>query len=290
MKPAKSKTIKTVLAQKVNDWLATLPIDLYEDVKNDIIVTGGCITSMLQGVKINDFDIYLKTQSSALKLAEHYASIMPGGRKVEVKLQEMLNIKGETETRVINFISSAGVAGQNPDEENDAHEWLESENMPVGEAPKYSPTFISQNAITLTDDIQIITRFHGEVEEIHKNFDFVHATCCYDHATGALTLPEKALQSTLSKDLYYTGSLYPIASIFRAKKFIQRGWSITAGELLKICFQISEIDMTKVSTLNDQLTGVDALHLRHLIEVLSGVDQSKINSTYVAEIIDRIFN
>lgn len=289
MKPAKAKTIKTVLNQKVNDWLNSLPADLCETVRKDVIVTGGCITSMLQGVKINDFDIYLKTQSSALALARHYAALIPGYSTVEVRTEEITNIKGETESRVINFIGSSGVAGVNPDDENDASQWLDQPEAPsvIG---KYLPTFISQNAITLTDDIQIITRFHGEVDHIHKNFDFVHATCCYDHGTGELTLPPRALESTLSKDLYYTGSLYPIASLFRVKKFIQRGWSITAGEILKIAFQISEIDMTNIATLNDQLTGVDATHMRHLISILQDVDQSKINSSYVATIIDRVFS
>jgi len=291
MQPAKPKTIRKVISKKVQDWLSSLPKELAEQVSPDVIVTGGCITSMLMGVPINDFDLYLKTQSSALALAKHYASLMPD-TCIEVMIRDVENIKGQIESRVVNFIPSAGVTGKNPDEPDEADQWLDKDESASEPEPKkkYYPQFISQNAITLSGSIQVITRFHGEVDEIHKNFDFVHATCCYDNGTGELTLPPKALESMLTKDLKYTGSLYPIASIFRAKKFIERGWRVTAGELLKISFQVSEIDMTKIETLNDQLTGVDAAYMRALINALENVDPEKLNSTYVAEIIDRIFN
>lgn len=289
MKPAKPKTIRKVIGKKIDDWLKSLPDHLRKQVAPDVIVTGGCITSMLMGVPINDFDIYLKTKESALALAIHYASLMPNA-DVQVKVEDVKNIKGEVESRVINYIGSSGVAGHNPDEKDDATEWLEQEHEAVTEKPKYYPQFISQNAITLSGSVQVITRFYGEVAEIHKNFDFVHATCCYDNATDELTLPPEALVSILTKDLHYTGSLYPVASIFRAKKFIERGWRVTAGELLKIAFQVSEIDMRDITTLNDQLTGVDAAYMQSLVKAIESADPAKINSTYVAEIIDRIFN
>lgn len=289
MKPAKPKTIRKVIGKKIDDWLKSLPDHLRKQVAPDVIVTGGCITSMLMGVPINDFDIYLKTKDSALALAIHYASLMPNA-DVQVKVEDVKNIKGEMESRVINCIGSCGVAGNNPDEKDDATEWLEQVNEPITEKPKYYPQFISQNAITLSGSVQVITRFYGEVAEIHKNFDFVHATCCYDNATDELTLPPEALVSILTKDLHYTGSLYPVASIFRAKKFIERGWRVTAGELLKIAFQVSEIDMRDIPTLNDQLTGVDAAYMQSLVKAIESADPAKINSTYVAEIIDRIFN
>lgn len=288
MNPAKPKTIKKVLGKKIEDWLSSLPKDLADSVRKDVIVTGGCITSMLMGVKINDFDVYLKTQSSAKAIAEHYAVQMPD--HIEVRLEDVKNIRGQVECRIVNYVGSSGVSGNNPDEPDDTSEWIESEPAEPAERPKYYPQFISQNAITLSGSIQIITRFYGEVGDIHENFDFVHATCCYDHGENKLDLPPKALESMLTKCLYYTGSLYPVASIFRAKKFIERGWRITAGELLKMAFQISEVDLTDIPTLNDQLTGVDAAYMNSLIRAISDADPEKINSSYVASIIDRIFN
>src|SRR5690606_18125994 len=103
-------------------------------------------------------------------------------------------------------------------------------------------------------------------------------------------LPQAALESILSRELRYQGSLYPIATIFRVKKFINRGWRITAGELLKIMWQISEVNLKDRYTLIDQLTGVDASHMNHLVNAMEAADPAGVDSTYVATIIDRIFN
>src|SRR3546814_1364029 len=42
--------------------------------------------------------------------------------------------------------------------------------------PTYRPVFMSTNAITLSDKIQIVLRFYGEADAIHENYDFVHCT------------------------------------------------------------------------------------------------------------------
>ena len=54
-------------------------------------------------------------------------------------------------------------------------------------------------------------------------------------------------------------------------------------------WQISEIDLSDMNIMREQLTGVDQAYMWALIEALSGVDLDKINSTYVCEVIDRIF-
>lgn len=155
---------------------------------------------------------------------------------------------------------------------------------------KYNPIFLSQNAITLTDKFQIIIRFFGEPEQIHNNYDFEHAMNYYDYGTNELVLKLEALECLLSRTLIYRGSLYPIASIFRMKKFIERGWRIGAGEQLKIMWQISEIDLSDPNILMEQLTGVDMVYMRALIEALKGMSQEKINAAYVSKIIDKIFD
>ncbi|MGE6418000.1 hypothetical protein ACQKDY_09750 [Alteromonas macleodii] len=290
MNPAKPKTIKKVIQAKIDDWLESLPEDLAKKLRKKVVVSGGCITSMLKGEPINDFDFYLKDQSSALAVAEYYCELH-GHDGITAKIEIAENIKGDVEDRVIIVVSSEGVAGSNPDEINEADEWQENSASEEKEEPtKYKPQFISRNAITLSGKVQLITRFYGEVEDIHRNFDFIHATCSYDSETGKLSLPQKALESILSQSLYYAGSLYPIASIFRVQKFTKRGWRVGAGELLKIMWQISEIDMTDHAVLTDQLTGVDAAYMQGLIAALEDVDMEEINSDYVVEIINRIFN
>jgi hypothetical protein len=134
--------------------------------------------------------------------------------------------------------------------------------------------------------VQVIFRFTGPPEEIHHNFDFVHCTNWY--ADGELHLNQAALEAILSKELQYIGSLYPICSVFRIKKFLQRGWTITAGTMLKISWDISELDLSQREVLQEQLVGMDAAYFHQVIALLREGDT--IDRTYLYELINRVFD
>jgi hypothetical protein len=132
----------------------------------------------------------------------------------------------------------------------------------------YRPVFLSENAITLSDKVQLVVRFYGEPSQLHENYDYAHAMCYYKYATDELSCPQEALECMLSKTLIYKGSLYPLASIFRLRKFIARGWRISAGQMLKIMFQISKLDFSDSKVLYEQLIGVDQAYMHQLIRAL----------------------
>jgi hypothetical protein len=299
------------LNEKLGEWLGTIDdLALREQIAKEVIVTGGSIASMLLGEKINDFDIYLKTKATTVAMARYYVKKFNESVKLKVgtgvsscepyvKETTIKNVKGVEEDRVCIYIKSAGVAA----EEQDTYRYFEAQPDDVTQAfvdslkeqkdsgkAKYRPVFLSANAITLSNDVQLVIRFYGEPKDIHDNFDFQHAMSYYDYSTKNLVLPAEALECLLSRTLVYKGSLYPLCSIFRMKKFLERGWRISAGEQLKILWQISEVNLKDSETLMEQLTGCDAAYMHQLIEALRDVDKDKINSTYVAEIIDRIFN
>ena len=75
----------------------------------------------------------------------------------------------------------------------------------------------------------------------------------------------------------------------RLRKFIARGWTINAGQILKMCFQLSQLDLTDIATLEDQLTGVDTAYFVQLISRLKQNDPEKVNAAYLIEIVDRMF-
>lgn len=153
---------------------------------------------------------------------------------------------------------------------------------------RYRPVFMSENAITLTDKVQLVIRFYGSPESIHTNYDYIHCMCWYRLHSDELSLPQEALTAILSKTLVYKGSLYPLASIFRIRKFIERGWRITAGQLLKIMFQISQINLSDKDVMREQLLGVDQAYMNELLGVLAQTD-GKIDATYLAKVIDNVF-
>ena len=303
-----AKTIRKILRSKLEDWLESITDQsLVIDIKRDVIVTGGSITSMLLGEKINDYDVYFKTKETTKKVAEYYVSkfnsvnstkgIVTRDWTPEVREATIANCKGEREERIIIFIQSAGVVSESQDDykyfelydPDLTSEFADSLVENVKEGEKYRTLFMSQNAITLSDSMQIVIRFFGKPEQIHDNYDFAHAMCYYDYHNNHLELKAEAMECMLSRTLVYRGSLYPIASIFRMKKFIERGWKINAGQQLKIMWQINELNLKDPQQLYEQLTGVDMAYMYQLISAIKGVDPERLNQAYIAEIIDRIF-
>lgn len=310
----KRSGIRRELKEKTISWLNSITDeDVRKSAAKDIIITGGSIASMLLGEPVNDFDCYFRTKATTLKVARYYVDEFNKKHKVkvskhvnpytpEVREETMVNAQGEEEDRVVIYIKSAGVAGEaqstysyfESKTEDETKEFVKSTAKKLKKGNKkhkrYQVTFLSDNAITLTNKMQIIIRFYGEPDKIHSNYDFQHAMSYYDHHKEQLVIPADAMESMMSRHLIYRGSLYPIASIFRMKKFIERGWRITAGQQLKIMWQISELDLKNKQTLREQLVGVDMAYMHQLIEALKDIKEEKINASYVATVIDRIFD
>ncbi len=52
-----TKTMKQIITKKVNDWVATVDNEeIKRIIEKDLIITGGCFTSMIQNEMPNDFD------------------------------------------------------------------------------------------------------------------------------------------------------------------------------------------------------------------------------------------
>lgn len=310
------KTIRKILNAKLEDWVKSIKDEnVVALIRKNAIVTGGSIATLLIGEPVNDYDIYFRDKATTIAVANYYVdwfNELHGGidakgtrndHTPEVKEEKIKNCKGVEEERVTIRIKSAGVASEEMEEyqyfesatPEEAHSFAESlkidliEQNEDGSKPQYRPIFMSQNAITLSQKVQLVIRFFGSPSQIHDNYDFAHAKCYYDWGTGELDLPAESLECLLSRTLKYRGSLYPIASIFRTKKFVERGWHISAGDQLKIMWQINELDLKDPAVLREQLTGVDAAYMWQLIHALEGVDPERWNSAYIAEIIDRIF-
>lgn len=288
----KAKTISKIIDLKINQWLDSITdIDLRLMALDKVIVTGGCITSMLLDEEVNDFDVYFSDVKVTKAIAEYYAGIMQSktGYEIEVLDSESKLVKDNIfqceENQIRCHISSRGVI-TSPDYVDEDSDLVKE---PVIDKNVYEPVYISSNAITLTDKIQIITRFSGDVETLHENYDFIHCTNYWKSSDGKVVLKEKALESILTKELRYVGSKYPICSVVRLRKFIKRGWTINAGQILKMCFQISLLDLSDIRVLEEATMGVDAAYFIMLIRELKEKNPDKVDATYIMEIIDRVF-
>lgn len=287
-----AKNMAKSLHKKLSDWLDNVDDDgIKKIIKENAIVTGGALVSLLTGDEPHDYDVYFKNYESCLAVAKFFAekwnSTHPDKSKVEIHTED---------GRITAFIKSAGAVmedGETGIDDETEPDTGETEEEQKQEKPKYRPRYFSTNAISLSDKIQIVIRFYGSVEEIHTNYDFVHCTCSYDFSENKVDLPADALEAIINKELRYTGSKYPLCSIIRSRKFIQRGWSINAGQYLKMCLQLNELDLHDLKVFKDQLTGVDSAYFDQAIQAMMKKKEDdpnfKVENTYLFEIINRIF-
>jgi hypothetical protein len=295
-----TKTVRNVIRKKMDKWLATIPdTELRDRVKSNILVSGGCIASMLLNEDVNDFDVYIMDQDVLRDLCEHYVpGLVLDGREKDKHIAEFIESKGWTPDDISEgYNSEAYVRLRTLKPEQikvNVSGWGkkgELQEDEAGEPLPYQLAFASQNALSLTDDIQIVTRFSGSAEEIHKNFDFIHATNYYTTAQG-LVLNQPALESLLTRRLQYNGSLYPLTSIIRMKKFILRKWGISAGEILKILFQVSKLDLENPDVLEEQLIGVDVAYFSTLIRMIRDgkLEEGESYENFLRKLIDTAFD
>lgn len=300
----KARQISKILHDKIAELAAAHP-PIQNELLAGSIVTGGCIASMLLKEKVNDYDIYFKDLPTLVKVMQYFGE--KTNAKYLVALNQTANIpmhgldeskRNEDETEVpvphdtddttyliYNNIESLMY---NPDVQYISLYYKSSGYWTADEKKeeKYTVRFASANAITLSEKVQLVFRFFGPPDEIHKNYDFVHATNYWTAKTGLVTNTE-ALEAILARELIYKGSRFPLASIFRTRKFIQRNWTIHIANYVKMAFQLNEMDLTNIHTLREQLTGVDAAYLNAIITECER-SLEPITTEYVCELVDRL--
>jgi hypothetical protein len=323
----KTKTINAVICKKFDEWLESIKDEEVKKlVAKNTIITGGSIASMINNEKVKDFDVYFTDIGTTKAVAEYYVNQFneakgghearvitgkelndPNGR--ETRLYQEAKAKPETDLtqyekdsvefydlnhgwdddRVFIFIASVGIASESPidleDCENPLDEEIEDKSA---DKPKYRPVFLSSNAITLSDKIQLVVRFYGDADKIHDNFDYVHATNYWTSQDRKVVMRPEAYEACHNKELLYIGSKYPVCSLFRMRKFLERGFTIHAGEILKICMNINEFNLTNVKILRDQLIGVDSSYFNKLISAIKS--KESIDRMYLTTIINKMYN
>lgn len=321
------KTINKILSQKHEDFLSSITDpEIKKLIDKNSIITGGSIVSLLLNERVKDFDYYFTDKETCKRVAEYFVNKFNEAHKDRTYLTTtMLNepVVVEENDRIKIIVPSAGVASENdieskyqyfeslPDEANEQYvdevvkdiiqegveESDEVDSTPMEEIDKekgkYRVVFMSSNAITLSNKIQLVIRFYGSPDEVHKNYDFVHCQNYWTSKDRKLILLPDALECILTKQLHYQGSLYPVCSVIRTRKFLKQGWYINAGQYLKMCFQISELNLNDINILEDQLTGVDAAYFFQIIaycrERQKEDSEFKITTPYLVTIIDKIF-
>jgi len=302
------RLIEKILIEKHNKFVASIEDPKVRDLVNkNSILTGGSIVSLLLKEKVNDYDYYFRDIETVKAVAKYYINQF---KKLNPK-NKIQPVLWHDNNRVKIHIKSAGVCSEKGDDnyryfenlpDEIGQEWFanvagvldeQSAEEMDNAKPPFRPIFMSSNAITLSGKIQLVIRFYGDPDEIHKNYDFIHCCNYWTSDTKKLVLHPAALESILAKQLSYQGSLYPVCSVIRTRKFLKQGWYINAGQILKMLFQVAELDLTNVAVLEEQLTGVDAAYFFQVIDYCKKKQEEnpefKVTTPYLISIIDKIF-
>lgn len=314
------KNIKIHLAKKLTDWANSVDNpEISEIILTKTIISGGSIVSLLNDEEPKDYDVYIKDLESLLKISNYYLDKYKNSYKKlddndeNSKLKEFVddnksfciqtcywnndkacwsviednNYGKYDDIRLRCFIRSYGAAGEDVEASLFSLNKIKSNNK-----DKYYPKLFTNNAITLSDKIQLVLRFYGNADKIRSSFDFVHTLCYYDNSENKLELPSRSLEAIINKELYYIGSKYPLCSIIRTRKFLKKSYTIDASQYLKMVLQLNEMDLTNIHVLEEQLIGVDSVYFYSVINKIKKdmkIDE-KIDIYYLIKLITEVFD
>jgi hypothetical protein len=82
---------------------------------------------------------------------------------------------------------------------------------------------ITENAITLKNKIQLITKHYGSPDAVRKTFDFVHCMPYFDPVTDKLYISRQQYDLCVNKKLLVNN--IDNVTPHRKNKFFERGWT-----------------------------------------------------------------
>lgn len=153
------------------------------NMEQSYFVSGGCIGSLIRGEKVNDYDVYFFNQFMADPIVRLYTE--DEAYKDDV---EDINEKYREEIHT-----------------------------------KITGKLITENAITLKNKIQLITKHYGQPDEIRSTFDFVHCMPYYDSRDDKLYMSYEQYQLIVGKKLKI--NCKETFTKHREEKFLNRGWT-----------------------------------------------------------------
>lgn len=140
---------------------------------------------------------------------------------------------------------------------------------------KYSLIFSTDNAETFVNDdikiqlIKIPELICKNPVEIVNQFDYTVCMGAYDFDSAEFILHEKFLEHLSLRELYYNiDAKYPLASLFRVRKYLSKGYKISGVEIIKLGLSINNLQMNNYQDLKIQLQGIDTAFLSELTDKL----------------------
>lgn len=213
----------------------------HDEIKNELFITGGAITSLILDEEVNDYDIYFKNYKMCVEMMNLYAH---------------------------SYFLDKIVTYQ-----------VEGNELTIKKDGSYYDEIVecaTENAISFSNKVQLIIKYYGNPKDVCSKFDFKHSKAYYDYLTDEIYIDDDILECIKSRKLVYVQSQFPLNALLRANKFIKRGWKLDNGEIVKICFDLNKFDLSVPEILKQQLGGISGSYLNQVVDSL-GTDNEEIN-------------
>jgi len=116
--------------------------------------------------------------------------------------------------------------------------------------------------------VQLIKRIYGQPCVVIGRFDYTICMAAYLPMSHRIVLEEDFLYHLSGKELHYHIGEYPLASLWRAKKYLKKGFNFPAVEIIKLALTINSLNIKDYKGLKEQLEGIDTLFLMDLTNAL----------------------
>ena len=192
-------------------------VDLLQ--KSRAIIAGGAITSMFTASKINDFDIYFRSKEDLLF-----------------------------------FVRMAFKKTGTGDDYG--------YNLPEDHPPFFSMSCTNYTKRSLSfannqNDLQLIHfDYFEDAHAIFESYDFHFNMAAYDFSTSEFVMHDLFLETMAARrSTFNPKTKYPIMSLARVEKYLERGYSITKKEQFKIGIACSSLNLDSYEAVEDQISG-----------------------------------
>jgi hypothetical protein len=247
-----------------------------KDFNELVFIAGGAVTSLLTKSKVNDYDLYFKDAHVAALVVQALNDRVPftgGAYVLTPRAPEPYHADTMTMSLSADVVASGNKAP------------VEGQTRLV---------FISDNALTmeikgLDAKVQCIFRFIGQPTDVLQSFDFAHCRFFYDPAIDEIKGSVVGLSALATKQLVYEGSLFPLTSLLRVKKFVKRGWTLDPLQQLLILQNAIKFDWSDREVVLDQLKGVDTNSFQPLLRKLEAETDGPENALdYIIELAKKL--
>lgn len=252
--------------------------------------SGGLITSVCRKEKIKDYDLFFEKGDVLAKVVQHYIKYHAWGEKFAVEV-----VKDELNPKLHRAAIVPTTAKVSTDAFINSFNRVAKEHNWKNKKDNVYPVFLSHNALTLSNDVQIIFRFIGEPEEVFTTFDFEHCKTYWRPAplgvaSGKTCFSGNSLECLAKGELLYTKqSRFILSAMSRMAKFVKRGWEMPPNSLVSLASSAAEVNWKDPKKLKEELLGIYGIDPETLTKILkASLTDETINLEKIIKILGEV--